>query len=216
MRQTTDADQGAQTTALPVAKGDVLIKTLEANLRNLLDSSPPRLRVVFLDVDGVLALRDGSCREVGPGEVEPSCARLLIDLLARAGGARVVLSSTWRYKICAKIRLLGALVRLGADRHVLVGQTPDCNPFDRPGEIRQWLADHAAEIQAVCTDFLYCVIDDWDLLQLDESIAPVFVRTDPQVGLCRTDFKKALAILDPEAAAEYATSTSLSKICCVS
>src|SRR5437016_7412087 len=52
-----------------------------------------RVRVIFLDIDGVLApIR----RWDRYGDLDPACVQVLNEIVAR-GGADVVVSSTWRY-----------------------------------------------------------------------------------------------------------------------
>ena len=78
------------------------------------------------------------------------------------------------------------LVAEGVDRQILVGQTPDRNPLDRPEEIQSWLATHSAAISSVVgSNFSYVILDDWDLLKLEPRLAPVFVKIDPMIGLSR-------------------------------
>jgi hypothetical protein len=50
-------------------------------------------RVIFLDIDGVLA---PITRWDRYGDLDPACIHVLNDIVAR-GGADLVISSTWRY-----------------------------------------------------------------------------------------------------------------------
>ena len=67
---------------------------------------PSYQRLVFLDVDGVLAIQ--------PRVLDPHCVWLLCELLRRSE-AHIVVSSTWRYSLGGKQLLLSGLV------HALVG-----------------------------------------------------------------------------------------------
>lgn len=53
--------------------------------------------IIFLDIDGVLN-RHVFNREAGSGTIDPKCVKQLNRIL-RATGAKIVLSSAWRYMI---------------------------------------------------------------------------------------------------------------------
>lgn len=91
------------------------------------------MRVLFLDVDGVLN-RLSTIAALGCTGLEPDCLRLLRRILD-ATDARVVLSSTWRED--ADLRAIVA-AELGSR---LIGDTPVLATL-RGQEILAWLADH--------------------------------------------------------------------------
>src|SRR6266436_5299597 len=95
-------------------------------------------RVVFLDIDGVLApIR----RWDRYGDLEPACVQVLNLIVARTG-AEVVVSSTWRYgKTVAQLQeMLEAQGFTGS----VVDKTPTgAAGADRADEIAAWLAEHA-------------------------------------------------------------------------
>src|SRR6185503_9190594 len=121
------------------------------------DSSPPRprastevlsgeeviveevtRRVVFLDIDGVLApIR----RWDRYGDLDPACIQVLNEIVAR-GSADVVVSSTWRHgKTVAELQEI--LEAEGFTGFVL-DKTPTGEPgADRGEEIAAWLTEHA-------------------------------------------------------------------------
>mmetsp|Transcript_152770 Transcript_152770/g.292591 ORF Transcript_152770/g.292591 Transcript_152770/m.292591 type:complete len:226 (+) Transcript_152770:89-766(+) len=183
-----EADTGSCEMGEPITMDEVRREAFAANWEVFLSSMPSRIRLIFLDVDGVLATR--------PRVVEHRCARLIYQLIS-ATGASIVISSTWRYALASKQLLLQGLVAVGCSRTAIVGQTPDKNPLDRPDEIRSWIAKHWQQIQDVTTDCRYVVIDDWDLLDIDATLEPHFVRTHASRGFTAADLHKALRILDP-------------------
>lgn len=130
------------------------------------------MRVVFLDIDGVLnhnGTHSGlvTDKEPLPLPIAPECMGRLNRLIAETG-AKVVISSSWR--LFAHWQDLGpALMRHGLVAEV-IGETPDLVndatwlegwrlrtgapfPYDRLSrgwEIREWLAQHA-DLCATCT-----------------------------------------------------------------
>jgi hypothetical protein len=136
-------------------------------------------RVIFLDIDGVLApIR----RWDRYGDLDPGCIRVLNEIV-RQGGADVVVSSTWRYgKTVAELQaMLDARGFTGA----VVDKTPTGAPgADRGDEITAWLAEHA-----VCG---YVIIDDHvDMGTLRSRL----VQTHPAHGLQPADVARAIAML---------------------
>jgi Swiss Army Knife RNA repair-like protein len=136
-------------------------------------------RVVFLDIDGVLApIR----RWDRYGDLDPACIRVLNEIVAR-GGAEVVVSSTWRYgKTLAELQEM--LDAEGFTGRVL-DKTPTGAPgADRGGEIAAWLAEHVVGG--------YVIIDDHaDMGDLRTRL----VQTHPAHGLQPADAARAIAIL---------------------
>jgi hypothetical protein len=137
-------------------------------------------RVVFLDIDGVLApIR----RWDRYGELDPACVRALNEIVA-GGGADVVVSSTWRYG-----RTVAELQQM-LDAHGFTGRVVDKTPAgasgaDRGEEIAAWLAEHAVDG--------YVIIDDHaDMGNLGARL----VLTNPAQGLQATDAPRAIAILE--------------------
>ena len=136
-------------------------------------------RVIFLDIDGVLApIR----RWDRYGELDPVCLQALNEVVARSG-AEIVVSSTWRYgKTIAELQAM--LEAAG-----FTGRVVDTTPTDTPGasrgdEIAAWLADH--DVSG------YVIIDDHpDMGDLRTHL----VQTQPAQGLQRADAVRALATL---------------------
>ena len=136
-------------------------------------------RVIFLDIDGVLApIR----RWDRYGDLDPACIQVLNEIVAR-GGADVVVSSTWRYgKTVAELQEI--LDAQGFSGSVL-DKTPTGAPgADRGEEIAAWLAEHAVDG--------YVIIDDHvDMGELRTHL----VQTHPAHGLQPGDASRAIAVL---------------------
>lgn len=136
-------------------------------------------RVVFLDIDGVLApIRQWDRYS----DLDSACIRVLNEIVAR-GGADVVVSSTWRYgKSIAELQAM-------LDSEGFAGRVLDKTPTGAPGadrgeEIAAWLAAHAVEG--------YVIIDDHaDMGDLHARL----VQTQPAHGLQPADAPRAIATL---------------------
>jgi len=136
-------------------------------------------RVIFLDIDGVLApIR----RWDRYGDLEPACIQVLNEIVARAG-ADVVVSSTWRYgKTVAELQeMLEAQGFTGC----VLDKTPTGAPgADRGDEIAAWLAEHAVGG--------YVIIDDHANMG---ELRTHLVLTQPARGLQPADAPRAIALL---------------------
>jgi len=136
-------------------------------------------RVIFLDIDGVLAPIRQWDRY---GDLDPACIQVLNEIAAR-GGADVVVSSTWRYgKTVAELQEI--LEAAGFTGRVL-DKTPTGAPgADRGEEIAAWLAEHAVSG--------YVIVDDH--VGMGE-LRTHLVLTHPARGLQPADAPRAIATL---------------------
>jgi Swiss Army Knife RNA repair-like protein len=135
-------------------------------------------RVIFLDIDGVLAPIQGSDRY---GDLEPACIQVLNEIVVRSG-ADVVVASSWRYgKTVAELQEM-------LDAHGFTGCVVDKTPTDRPrvraDEIAAWLGEHAIG---------GCVIID-DHADMG-ALRTHLIQTHPARGLQPADVPRAVAIL---------------------
>jgi len=150
-----------------------------AGYAGLVSSGNGTRRIVFLDIDGVLAPIRQWDRY---GDLEPACVEVLNEIVVR-GGADVVVSSTWRYgKTVAELQdLLGAAGFAGS----VIGMTPIGAPGAVRGEeIAAWLAQH--------TVGGYVILDDHvDMGDLRTHL----VLTHPGRGLQPSDVARAIATL---------------------
>lgn len=137
-------------------------------------------RVVFLDIDGVLApIR----RWDRYGDLDPGCIQLLNEIVAGAG-ADVVVSSTWRHgkNVTELQEMLEAAGFIGC----VLDKTPvGALGADRGEEIAAWLAEHPVGG--------YVIIDDHgDMGELRTRL----VLTHPARGLQPADVPRAIEILE--------------------
>jgi hypothetical protein len=136
-------------------------------------------RVIFLDIDGVLApIR----RWDRYGDLDPACIRVLNEIVTR-GGADVVVSSTWRYgKTVAELQ---EILDAGGFTGRVLDKTPTGAPgADRGEEIATWLGEHAVSG--------FVIIDDHvDMGELGVHL----VQTHPAHGLLPADAPRAIALL---------------------
>lgn len=116
----------------------------------------PTLRVVFLDIDGVLNVRPDSRQVI----IDPGCCALLKRLVQETG-AQLVLSTPWR-------RHAGYILDVLKNFNVFVDesapQSLDATPFNadssrRDLEILQWLNSHRGQVAS------WAVLDTGDLLR---------------------------------------------------
>jgi hypothetical protein len=135
--------------------------------------------VIFLDIDGVLApIR----RWDRYGDLDPACIQVLNEIVA-AGGADVVVSSTWRHgKTAAELQ---DMLQSQGFAGCVVGSTPsDIAGACRGDEIAAWLAEHPVGG--------YVIIDDHaDMGELRAHL----VQTHPARGLQPADVPRAIAML---------------------
>lgn len=148
-------------------------------------------RVIFLDFDGVLNswryVREE--QEAGrrvqlhnPDHVLDRAAVRVLNRIVRRSGARVVISSTWRF--LHPLPKLRAMLRAAGFRGAVIDSTP-VRHVERCHEIREWLDAHPE----VTT---YVAIDD----DVDAHIEGHFVRTHFDAGLTAAHVPAALAALE--------------------
>lgn len=167
-------------------------------------SREPWPPVLFLDVDGVMNDHRWD-PEVASGVIlDEHVARLNRVLLAT--GAKIVLSSAWRYIVLRGESTLSGIEWLFRSHGILANRLlgitgPDtierCVYRGEPGtwprtnergqQIADWLREHPGVTR-------YAVVDDIDL-GISESGHP-FVRTDGKVGLTDTDADQLIQILN--------------------
>merc|ERR1719158_2697931 len=129
----------------------------------LVSSAPRPLRLIFLDVDGVL----NTAGSANSGAINPELLSRLREVIV-ATGASVVLSSTWRNWSHLRALIMGAL-----PKGCVVGQTPLEDPTVwrndvRPREIRELLFRIEAEVGALTS---WAAVDDMDLISQASELA---------------------------------------------
>lgn len=136
-------------------------------------------RVVFLDIDGVVApIR----RWDRYGDLEPACILVLNEIVAESG-ADVVVSSTWRYG--KTIADLQAMLEAAGFIGRVIGTTPLGPPgAARVDEITAWLDAHRVAG--------YVIVDDHPNMG---ALRSRLLLTEPGRGLEPADAARALEIL---------------------
>ncbi len=147
------------------------------------------MKIIFLDIDGVLCLErshlafakdpQSLCLEWCP------TASTLIRLLCQKTGAKIVISSTWRFH---REHLFPALDKHGLSKHLFGDREDDSTDWKTPAiwnksrgtEIAWWVGKHKPEN--------YLIIDD----VLDFEKNQNFLTTDSKHGFGADEYKEAL------------------------
>lgn len=166
------------------------------------------MKVVFLDVDGVLncASRWGSLPTCATemhsgGKIDPIATKRLKTIID-ATGAKIVVSSTWR--IVHMKALTAWLHRHGIDQKHVIGRTPhhlsvkvvgkEVVSIPRGRQIQEWLDAHPEVTRFVILD------DDEDM----EHLRPHLVKTTWKDGLLDEHVDEAIARLNAQATSRSA------------
>ncbi len=144
------------------------------------------MKVIFLDVDGVLnsmesVLLYGHTNRLDPVRVG------MVARLCKETDAKIVVSSSWRNPTVDGTKEL--LAASGAESLVplIIGQTPRI-PGKRGPEIAAWLTEHKPDA--------YVILDD-DSDMLPEQM-PRFVHTSMARGFCLDSYLDAIKLLKPD------------------
>ncbi len=154
------------------------------------------MKVIFLDVDGVLNNRFTTARS--PGGYVGVSEKLIrnVKKIADATGAKIVLSSDWRllrdepvrgkdYRYLARKLLFAGHLKIS-------GYTDDITWSKRGREIRKYVDDHPEITE-------YVVLDDNPFRDFGKYGLPEhLVLTDSNLGLTDEDVCRAIRILQGE------------------
>ena len=137
------------------------------------------MKVIFLDIDGVMNSQDWYNEHLGEGDIDYNAVKLL-KLYIETHDLYIVITSSWReLTLKQTLQVLGetAMVDI-VDR--IIGQTPHCFDGNRGKEIDMWLADRPE------VDEFYIIDDeDFDIHQKEHLI-----KTDYMHGLTQEDLNK--------------------------
>lgn len=136
------------------------------------------MRIIFLDIDGVLVLASRGALSVLPDAVAH------LNRLTESTQAQIVITSSWRK--WSPIKQLARGLQKGGVKATIIGATPIMNDAERGDEIAAWLRAHAHDVSFVILD------DDSDM----GALIPRLVQTDPEHGLRAEDVDRAIAILE--------------------
>lgn len=160
------------------------------------------MKVIFLDVDGVLNSNDRDEVFHGMIGIEDEKVSRLAKIVTETG-AEIVLSSSWRIdweRVESKqdLPLMGEyLVEKLAKYHLqILNKTDSIDMSQRGVEIKTWLQN--AETDGVNIES-FCIIDDEMFDYVEEDLTDHLVKTsfyDPPGGLQDTHVEKAISILN--------------------
>lgn len=155
------------------------------------------MKVIFLDIDGVLNSRKyDRTRDINKqGDIDETRIPL-VKKIVDSTGAKIVLSSTWRYHWNVDSSLCDVdgkyINRVFAQFGLTIyDKTPDLGIMaSRREEINEWLKATDEKIDS------FVIIDDYMFGW--EELSEYFVRTEPQfrLGLEEEHVKKAIEILN--------------------
>ena len=157
------------------------------------------MKVIFLDIDGVLNNEDSDIVYLGEDSVMTGgffCPELVVNLntVIQHTGASIVLSSTWRLglslqkakKLMVELGIIGELIGITDsinDRHVFRGN-----------EIYKWICDNEGLVGKYYEFKEYLILDDdSDMLYWQRNN---FVQTDGRKGLTDSNVMESIAILN--------------------
>ena len=164
------------------------------------------MKVIFLDIDGVLNTQDWHSRMTKDtprdefGWAFDPVAVENLGHVVKETGASIVISSSWKFLGLAKLRemwkirnLPGTILDITPNTvsdEVLLNANLDEMELGvcRGNEIKEWLSKHKGEVSN------YVIIDDFDDM-LPEHEDHV-VLTDTLIGITKFDAEKAIAILN--------------------
>ena len=164
------------------------------------------MKVIFLDIDGVLNTQDWHSRKTNDtprdefGWVFDPVAVENLAHIIKETGASIVISSSWKFLGLAKLREMWKIRNLPG---IVLDITPNTISDElllnanldemklgvcRGNEIKEWLSKHKGEVSN------YVIIDDFDdlLPEQDDHV----VLTDTLIGITEFDAEKAIAILN--------------------
>lgn len=130
------------------------------------------MKVVFLDIDGVLRVLN---------KFSESAVKNLNKLLEEVPELKIVVSSAWRHKGLKYVKDM--LEDNGVDSSRIIGitDTKKDSP-DRGHHIERWLDKHKEVTKFV-------ILDDKEDM---DRVVKELVKTNPYVGLTSSDVKKAI------------------------
>ena len=171
------------------------------------------MKIIFLDIDGVLALAhrkpfDADDSTFDPSFFEPRCVEALKAIVESCGGAgnvRIILSSTWRQH-AQGVECVNSVLE-GAGLHCVFGCTPGGGTRGDQilacvGPTSQPASSRSVEL-GVHDNFV--ILDDFPVSRnfigtTKRILDGAFVRTDPAKGLTEADAARAISILNATAA----------------
>ncbi len=162
-------------------------------VRELHSTMAKILKVIFLDIDGVLLpfpKDENSGSELFPA----STLKPLQTLLQAADGAKLVLSSTWRVRKDFIQDIVDCIQGFGINFDGFFDITDPNMHSERQWEIERWLSNNQQKYDKI----VWLALDDEELLEGDdnEKFRSLFeghvIKTESRKGLTMDDVKDAL------------------------
>lgn len=148
------------------------------------------MKVIFLDVDGVLNNRFTRARSP-QGFIGIMDSKVkLVAKIADETDAIIVLSTDWRLMDDDDPDYIYLKKKLDKQGLCAFDKTPDINRFERGREIAAWLDAHENVEQYVVLDDI--VFHDFNYYDLHHNC----VITDPDDGITQTEVEEAIKILN--------------------
>ena len=153
------------------------------------------LKVIFLDIDGVL-LPFPKDQNFGCELFPASTLKPLQSLLKEADGAKLVLSSTWRVRKDFVRDIVDCIQGFGIDFEGFFDITDPNMHSERQWEIERWLSTN----QRAYDKIVWLALDDEELLEGDvnEKFRGIFegrvVKTESHKGLTMDDVNDAVKL----------------------
>lgn len=145
------------------------------------------MRVLFLDIDGVLNSVAGWRRDF-PTSVyyfTEECVKEFSRVLAEIPDLKIVVSSAWRVgRPVSQLKTILKDAQIEEER--ILDKTAN-NGETRGEEINAWLSEHPQVTK-------FCVVDDCTF-DFGESLLPHTVKTNPEKGLTKEDADAIIAKL---------------------
>jgi hypothetical protein len=174
------------------------------NIRSYYERLGSRMhnKIIFLDIDGVLATFEGSIdMSIGKQDWTPEILESYgvklrvhtpltkhINTILMTTSARIVLTSTWRLGTKEAFKERKGYLESYLIPGSIIDRTTHIKDGTRGDEIRLWL-DHHPKVTN------YVVIDDSNEKYFQKVINHL-VRTDHKIGIQKEDVQKAIDILD--------------------
>lgn len=163
------------------------------------DGNSKMLKIIFLDIDGVLLPFPNDSGATVNGLFPPSTLHALQHLMKEVKDAKLVLSSTWRVRQDYVQEILQCFTHFGIDVNEFYDITDPNLHSERQWEIQAWLSKKKMEIGAN-ERIAWLAIDDEDLEEgeANKKYRDLFqghaVKTVSHLGLTMQDVEKALKL----------------------
>lgn len=153
------------------------LSIISLDYTNIYKIKPVPLRVIFLDVDGVLNTYNQALAQ----QINHTCLKNFCELVTRTN-AYIVISSSWRkyktfmYKLMSSLRLFNCEYRV-------IGKTIEISPFDRPDEIMDWIYNFEERYATKIDSWI--AVDDMRLEQMSKDMCEKCILTDSRYGFIK-------------------------------